>query len=442
MKSTPSIDHQRKGAHTSRITPYRLEYEIDKGRVVHSEAFRRLQSKTQVLQVSESDFHRNRLTHSVEVAQIGKGIARYINWRYENELAQNGIAIDYDLIETICLAHDLGHPPFGHGGEIALNYMMSQRGGFEGNAQTLRIVSKLGKYTEHDGMNLTRRTLLGILKYPCAYSQLWNAKIERVSPQRFENLNQYDWLPPKCYFDEEQAVIDWLFSVFTQNDRDLFQSIQVHENSHFQSIYKSLDCSIMDCADKISYAIHDFEDGLELGIFEHDKLTQVLERIFSNQSFDAHLKETLQLSESERKALHGLKNMKRFISICIGYMVSNTGLVKRSQRFESALFGYEVVLNQDAQTVLDYFKQFVWDNVILAPHSQQLVKNGQIIICHLYEVFLHNPQLLPIRTQQKLNQEVSEHRVIADYISGMTDRYATKMYEKIFGSKMISFFEK
>ena len=152
--------------------PVRSEYDRDEARVIHSAAFRRLQSKTQVLGLGESDFYRTRLTHSMEVAQIGRGLVQYLK---ENGDRETKIHLPCtSLISAICLAHDIGHPPFGHGGEVALNYCMRDYGGFEGNGQTLRILSKLEKYTDGFGINPTRRMLLGVLKYPVSYSRLVN----------------------------------------------------------------------------------------------------------------------------------------------------------------------------------------------------------------------------------------------------------------------------
>ena len=144
-------------------------FQRDRARVIHSAWFRALQSKTQVLGLGESDFYRTRLTHSLEVAQIGSGIVEHV--RGEN--ARNPLTKDMaewiaplSLIDAACLAHDIGHSPFGHGGEVALNYMMRHDGGFEANGQTLRILSRLGEYSEDSGLDLTRRSTLSVIKYP------------------------------------------------------------------------------------------------------------------------------------------------------------------------------------------------------------------------------------------------------------------------------------
>ena len=165
---------RRAPAGVQRQDDQREEYERDRARVIHSSAFRRLQAKTQILGVLEGDFHRTRLTHSMEVAQIGRGLVLSLLRRYP-ELTD--LLPRLEQIETTGLAHDLGHPPFGHGGETALNYAMSKYGGFEGNAQTLRILTKLESHTPEHGLDLTRRALLGILKYPAPYSKLQRTQL-------------------------------------------------------------------------------------------------------------------------------------------------------------------------------------------------------------------------------------------------------------------------
>lgn len=152
----------------------RDDYARDRARIIHSSSFRRLQGKTQVLGLGESDFYRTRLTHSLEVAQIASGITEHLYEKYRNT-KHNQFIPSQNLIEAIGLAHDIGHSPFGHGGEVALNYVMRNHGGFEGNAQTLRICTQLGEYSDSDGLNLTRRTLLGLIKYPALYSKVVNA---------------------------------------------------------------------------------------------------------------------------------------------------------------------------------------------------------------------------------------------------------------------------
>lgn len=421
---------------------FRTEYEKDKGRIIHSEAFRRLQAKTQVLQASESDFHRNRLTHSVEVAQIGKGISRYLDHKYKTKLEQCGIKIDYDLIESICLAHDIGHPPFGHGGEIALNYMMRDYGGFEGNGQTLRILSKLGKYSSGFGMNLTRRTMLGVLKYPNSYKLLHNGLISRNQVDKFYELNQDEWMPPKCFYDEENEIVDWILSEFSEEDQTLFKDFISKAKEHHKTKYKSFDCSIMDLADDISYCVHDFEDGYELGAFSSEQLNNFKKYAFENERFNFYLTNEKNYNTRQVQELKSLSDIKHFISVSVGFFIRCIEIEKRQASFSSPYLLYIASLPSEAKSMLKLFEDMVWESIILTPPSQQLVKNGQVIICDLFDVLVKNTKLLPKRTQGKLDGATCSERVVCDYVSGMTDRYALKMYKKIFGSDTVSYFEK
>ena len=156
-------EERRTGKSLDRKDDPRTPFERDRARVIHSAAFRRLQSKTQILGTSEGDFHRTRLTHSMEVAQISRGLLLVVE---KNQPDFQELLPSSALLETICLSHDLGHPPFGHGGEVALNSMLHKHGGFEANGQTLRQLTKLEAHTPKFGLDLTRRSLLGVIKYP------------------------------------------------------------------------------------------------------------------------------------------------------------------------------------------------------------------------------------------------------------------------------------
>src|SRR5690606_32717483 len=165
------------------------------------------------------------------------------------------------LMESLCLAHDIGHPPFGHGGETALNYKMLLNGGFEGNGQTLRIVAKLEPYTLQHGMDLSRRTLLGLLKYPVLQPDLSRQTLPATNP-----LNLTPWQPAKAIFAADADILQWILAPLSADDRALFQSTEQLDKSPFiKSRYKSLDASIMELADDIAYGVHDLEDAIVLG---------------------------------------------------------------------------------------------------------------------------------------------------------------------------------
>ena len=198
----------------------RTPWDHDYGRVVHSASFRRLQVKTQIFGVGENDFYRTRLTHSLETSQIGEGIRNKLCRKLRcNEIDNKKYRIrwlpDSFLIRTVCLAHDLGHPPFGHGDEVALNRCMLDHGGFESNGQALRIVTRLEKYTDNYGLNLTRRAVLGLIKYPAPYRSVNNSNFyPSTSTYLLDKpvFNSAEFKPPKCYLNEEhlQIVKGWL----------------------------------------------------------------------------------------------------------------------------------------------------------------------------------------------------------------------------------------
>ncbi|MGO1076616.1 dGTP triphosphohydrolase [Inquilinus sp. CA228] len=229
--------------------PYRSAWRRDYARLPHCAAFRRLQGKTQLFPSDESDFFRNRLTHSLEVAQIAKSIAIRINATEPKFSGSN--AIDLDLVETAALAHDLGHPPFGHNGEYALDECMKKYGGFEGNAQTLRILSKLEKrqtkgvgldsvsvkdeLDNRAGLNLTYRTLASVLKY--------DQEIPRDSERRKDDNG-----PVKGYYYTES---------------DIVANIKKNVGALKGQEFKTIECSIMDVADDIAYSTYDLEDAFK-----------------------------------------------------------------------------------------------------------------------------------------------------------------------------------
>lgn len=237
---------RRSGGAPNRPADPRSPYERDRSRLMHTSGFRRLQGKTQVLGIGESDFHRTRLTHSMEVAQIARGLVHILRERSP----ENQYLPSYSLIEATALGHDIGHPPHGHSGEIALNYVMRDHGGFEGNAQTLRLLARQERYSDRFGLDLTRRALLGVLKYPAPYSQVCRRKWP-APPSNPTELKRDNWTPPKCYFDEDQEIVDWILDPLSKEDRDAFQSLAETPSSdtNGKTQHKSLDASIMDVAD-------------------------------------------------------------------------------------------------------------------------------------------------------------------------------------------------
>lgn len=427
-------------------TDIRSEWERDYARLVHSSAFRRLQSKTQVLGLGESDFYRTRLTHSMEVAQIGTGIVHWLKEKHKDDTEISTALPCSALMNTICLAHDIGHPPFGHGGEVALNICMRDYGGFEGNGQTLRILSKLDKYTEKNGMNPTRRTLLGVLKYPASYN-------DTVQDSAYGELPNQRWLckankqlPPKCYLDDEQAVVSWIFNPLTEAEKKAFITLQPNKKSgHLKPIYKALDTSIMELADDISYSLHDLEDAIALGMVTREDWDAHFGPVEDNTLFsDCGLKATdirnkLFSGESHsRKKCIGSLVHKLIISIS----VKNSGLAQATTH----LLKWNAVMDQAPKAMMDSITKLVLDKVIKSPNVQQLEFKGQKLIIELFEALASDPErLLPLSTKHKHQQastDAGKIRVICDYVAGMTDDYATRMYEKIYHPQKGSIFDR
>ncbi|GAA4888973.1 anti-phage deoxyguanosine triphosphatase [Ferrimonas pelagia] len=418
----------------------RSPYHRDKGRVLHSAAFRRLQSKTQVLGVGMNDFYRTRLTHSIEAAQIGTGLNAQLRSKHP-EIAP---LLDDQLIEALCLAHDIGHPPFGHGGEIALNYMMREHGGFEGNGQTFRILTQLEPYTQHYGMNLSRRSLLGVLKYPVCHGSV--AKPQQHPPAvNFRQLKASDWQPAKALFDEDSAILDWVLAPLCSDDRQQFQCVTdtPGANGHLRARHRSLDCSIMELADDIAYSVHDLEDAIVLGIVHPDSWDNEVQQALKQgpspyqDSEMARISADLFCKEQYRR--------KDAIGTLVNGLVCAVTL-KAQPDLQNPLLAQRAVLEPDYQALLKLLKRFVLHNVVKKPEVQLLEFKGQQMVMELFEAFASDPErLLPRITGQIWQQHTaaghSGSRVIADYISGLTDDFAARLHENLFSATSGNLFE-
>ncbi|WP_394131615.1 anti-phage deoxyguanosine triphosphatase [Shewanella maritima] len=419
----------------------RTPYQRDRARILHSAAFRRLQAKTQVLGIGLNDFYRTRLTHSLEAAQIGTGISAQLLQKHA-DLAP--LLNTNSLIESLCLAHDIGHPPFGHGGEAALNYMMRNDGGFEGNGQTFRILTRLEPYTLNWGMNLTRRTLLGMLKYPATHQQLY---IDTAKPEinNFRQLKPLEWQSVKGIFNDDQDSLNWVLDCLSEQDKARFitsEQSAVGTYPHLKTRFKSLDCSIMELADDIAYAVHDLEDAIVMGIVNqsHWQLAVVEQLVQINDKWLS--KEIDVITNKLFSHEHHLR--KDAIGTLVNAFVTAID-IEQDADFDQSLLKYNAVMQADFAQALHILKQFVYQYVIRKPEIQMLEFKGQQIVMELFEAFACDPQrLLPVNTQNRwlLEQENgSGMRVIADYISGMTDEFAGRLHQQLFGPKSTGIFE-
>ena len=418
----------------SRDGDHRNAYQRDKARVLHSAAFRRLQAKTQVLGVGLSDFYRTRLTHSLEAAQIGTGITAQLCGKFPD--IADTLAIDANLIETLCLAHDIGHPPFGHGGEVALHYMMYEHGGFEGNGQTFRIITQLEPYTAEHGMNLCRRSILGLVKYPNFIDTLNNAATYGKRPSTLRQVKADDWHPPKGLFRCDEPLLDWLLAPFSHTDKDTLMKVDVHTTKHKKTRFKSFDCSIMELADDIAYGIHDLEDAIVMGMVNKQDFTHMVSLPLANLAIKG-ISDTLPaLTDKLFSALN--HERKNAIGALVNSFITAIEIMK-VEGFEHPLLAYNAKMPDQHHEALALFKQFVLKKVIRRPDVQLLEYKGQLVVMELFEAFSSDPErLLPENTQErwlKAQDTGNGMRVLSDYISGMTDEFAARLHGTLFSPK-------
>jgi dGTPase len=428
--------HRRSGqTHQRGNQDHRDPYERDRTRVIHCPAFRRLQRKTQILGTNEGDFHRTRLTHSLEVSSIGRSIVRNLATNPQQSIVLSSLLPNDDLISVICLLHDIGHPPFGHGGEVALNYMMRNHGGFEGNGQTLRLLTKIENSYGLYGLDLTRRALLGILKYPVNRSKVVATGLPQSTTSLDQTICINDWLPPKAYFDCEQAEVEWLLSPFSVLDKSLFQSLMIspQENLHGKSAYHSFDCSIMDVADNIAYGVHDLEDAIHLGLINRDHL--------DNKAFRELLAAT-PIREQQEQLLDSLFSQelyqrKQAIGEMVNYFITATQITITHEHFENSLLRHKIDLVPEAAALLSYLMHCIYIHVIDSQEARTFEYGGQIVVQRLFEALSSNPASLLDNKNRALYHEAEDEkaalRVICDYIANMTDEYAHRMHERLFG---------
>ena len=347
----------------------RNQFQRDKDRIIHSSAFRRLEYKTQVFVNHEGDLFRTRLTHSIEVAQIGRAIARNLN-------------LHEDLVEGIALAHDLGHTPFGHAGQDALNECMHAFGGFEHNLQSLRVVDLLEqRYAEFDGLNLTFELREGILKH-CSMN---NARLLGGVGERFINKEQ-----------------------------------------------PSLEAQLTNLADEIAYNNHDVDDGLRSGLITIEQLAQVTLFADNLQKVRAqypNLNDRRLIHETVRRMINAL-----VVDLCeqSSRNIVNAGLTTIDDvRQQSMLISFSPEMREQ-QTEL---KRFLRTNLYQHYRVNRMSFKAQRIVRELFGVFMQNVKLMPEEYQQRAGKDLdaTEHaRAVADYIAGMTDRYAIREYQRLF----------
>ncbi len=440
---------ERRAGWTAQAEDARSEFDVDYARVIHSASFRRLQGKTQILNLGDSDFYRTRLTHSLEVAQIATGIVRQFHALAGHPAVP--YLPDHSLIQAIGLAHDLGHPPFGHGGEVALNYCMRDHGGFEGNGQTLRILSRLEKFSDSHGSNLTRRAMLGIIKYPVAYGKASNPSLRPcldTGPTAISIIRRCMSHPPKCFLNSEQDVFDWIVAPLTPNDRDRFLELVPNEDGHAKTVHKSFDCSVMDLADDIAYGVHDLEDVIALALVsENDFRASVTEDACGSFLDALKAKYPGESGNDVYERFVGQLfadggSRKRFIGRLVHHLVTNAE-IRTDEAFVEPLLRYRADLPEGPKKLLKALKNLVRDKVILSPRVQHLEFKGQRMVVSVFEVFQSEPKsFLPEDAYRRYADHGNDLRVICDHVAGMTDTFLLKTYERLFSPRMGSVFDR
>ena len=365
--------------------PTRSDHQRDRDRIVHSSAFRRLVYKTQVFLNHEGDLFRTRLTHSLEVAQLGRSIAR-------------PLGLNEDLVEAICLAHDLGHTPFGHAGQDMLNACMRPWGGFEHNLQSLRVVDQLEeRYPDFDGLNLTFEAREGILKH-C--SQANAQKLEAQEPcgvaARFLHGGQ-----------------------------------------------PSLEAQLCNLADAIAYNAHDVDDGLRSGYITWDQVLSVpLVARYHAQALAQHPQ--LADAGNDRRLLY--ETIRRMLSDQVYDVIATTRSRIAAAGVDSvaAVRAHPerlVAFSDDMAKQSQALKQFLFRNLYRHTEVTQTMDHAQTVIQDLFTLYLARPQEMKPRhaaKAQAASNEAGRARAVADFVAGMTDRYAAREHQRLTGQRLLA----
>ncbi|MXO95116.1 deoxyguanosinetriphosphate triphosphohydrolase [Erythrobacter aquimaris] len=349
----------------------RSEFQRDRDRIIHSIAFRRLRSKTQVFVAPDGDHYRTRLTHSIEVAQIGRVIARELG-------------LDEDLTEALCLGHDIGHPPFGHAGETALEEAMVHAGGYDHNAQGIRMLARLeSNYPDHPGLNLTWETLEGLAKH--------NGPV---------------------------SAANWALS-----DIDAAYPLELGQ-------WPSLEAQVAAVADDIAYDNHDIDDGLRAGFLSLDDLMEI---DFLADQFRAVEKRFPHISRD--------KQLRELVRSQIGLMVNDVlehtrknivGLdtVQQVREAGKQLAGFSPDM-ADRERML---KKFMYQRLYYHPEQLQTAERARDVIARLFVAYQQDPTTMPDDWLERLpDTDPEKSRHIADFIAGMTDRFAIDQCTRIYG---------
>lgn len=395
---------------------FRSPFQVDRDRVLHTPAFRRLQSKTQVFWSGEYDFYRTRLTHSLEVAQIGKSICQWL--RHSSDLLTDDFFIDGDLVEAVCLSHDLGHPPFGHAGERSLNHFMAAYGGFEGNAQTLRLLTERIFSQSRKGMDPTRAFLDGVLKYKSLWSELKTMGRE----------------PPENHFlyDAQERHLSWALG---GNDFPAELS-----PGGARDAFKSIECQIMDWADDTAYSLNDLADSVRAGFLTVERVERWAEKNDHELGEGTPLGELLRAIRRQR--------IEPFVGKRIGRFVRAAQLERATNLLSGTSHRYalSLVVDDEVKAESALFKDLAFEVVFLSPQLKQLEHKGSYMLRRLWVVleerYVHGGKidgqrfaLLPEEDAEEIaasGTAAERARLVCDFLAGMTDGYAARTFRRLF----------
>lgn len=422
----------------------RTPYEVDLARILHSSSFRRLGAVTQVIS-GEGTLQRTRLTHSLEVQQIAEGIVQRFRLLDEVPDVLRTHMADSALVRTISLVHDLGHPPFGHAGEEALNCMMRDRSdygdrghaegksyGFEGNGQTLRILTKLEDFSENGGANLTRRSLLGVLKYPVPYSE---ALKEPVPPPLLTEtgvpmITEGAHAPPKCYLDSERSVVNWLLAPLGPEQARLVISTKA----------KSVDASLMDKSDDLAYAFADLQDAITLDLITREQLREDVPihlwgdyiEYSAQRGADKFFGDASGYERVIDNLFGDSKDLQRQIGWLMGYGIARTRIRERPQ-FTDPLYAWEIDISHNALALVEAVKTCILKRVIFSPRLQHGRLQGQMSLVKIFDVMRNDPRhQLPEKQYARYMERDRDDRVICDWLAGASEEFVRKLYGRMF----------
>lgn len=416
-----SFDLERQNEKPSGKPDARTPFQIDRDRIIYTSAFRRLQAKTQVFLSGEYDFYRTRLTHSIEVAQIGRSICHHLRHQQGSSLA-NDFFIDADLVEAICLTHDLGHPPFGHAGERTLHRLMSAEfDGFEGNAQSLRIIAEtiFSKKEGRRGMNPTRAFLDGILKYKTCWNEIPNAENHFV-------------------YDAQQPLLEFAFGEADFANRDLVPGKKRNE-------FRSIECQIMDWADDTAYSLNDIVDGIRAGFITLEKVRHWHRKNCANHE----LSQTAELIRILRRG-----SAEAAFGRMIGDFVQAVSLKPRENFLSKKTnrYAFDLTIDSSLMAKSEFYKKLANDLVFKSSQLHQIEHKSDYLLSRIFEAFANHYlaeatsgigeiKLLPATWDQRIRvteKREERARLLCDYIAGMTDGFAVRTHKRLFDPDFLS----